>query len=194
MTRHDKANLGADLLSRLGLTLEEIATAAGASVTSAHHWTKCRSRPGAAARRALEAAYAIPVGAWDQACGPALPEASQAPPRREKEGDPPSVGESDSDALDVDEVASELRKTIAGLLGALRAKGAAGLPPSARARVVSSCCASLAILDKIDGAALDRRILSTPTFARIQVAIGDALEPYPEAMGAVAAALEGMKP
>ncbi len=160
MTRHAKMSPGADLLSRLGLTLEEIATAAGASVTSAHHWVKGRSRPGAAARARLEAAYAIPVASWDEACGPALPGAVQAPPVRASEGDHPVAAGGDAgDELDVDAVARELRQTIAGLLGELRAKGAAGLPPSAKARLVSSCCASLAILDKIDGAALDRRIL-----------------------------------
>ncbi|MCB9584565.1 MAG: hypothetical protein H6718_04175 [Polyangiaceae bacterium] len=143
------------------------------------HYYQGDRLPGAKRRKALEAKLGIPITAWDQ-------------PEQQVEVEERQAVEI-SDNASTAELVSELRSEAIYQLRHLRT---ADLSPELRFKLADKATTLITSLGKLTGesaAITESKILKSPQWQRIEEAITDALEPYPEALEEVLIALKTLR-
>lgn len=206
---------GARALARLGLTDKAIGERVGRSRSLVGHWRSGRRLPNDEDRVKLEE-LGVPGGWWDQFDKPAASTssskstASKRPPAPLPLATTASQLVPNAQATDWSAVLEQRAQLLLGLLDQQildaqatpepseddeDGEGMAGLAPMERSKVASSAAATLEKLGRITGEVLqisEARLLRTPAWRRIEGTIVTALQPYPEALQAVAVALQAL--
>ena len=198
-------NQGAQLLSeRTDISLSDISAVTGATRTSASRWRNSERIPDAEVRVKLRGAYSIPVEAWDRpvvakAGGPKVPSlpVQDAPGATAR---PPSVPPSAPEPqIDYSQPGAARQAAMAQLqrLQAMMAQAEANPRTSTAERMKLNSMLQRAIREfgHFNGElspADESKLCETPKWAQIKKVIVSSLLPFPEALKAVAQALEAM--
>ena len=188
------ASEGARLLAATGASLRTIGRAAGVSYESARQWLAGAKVPAPAARAAMEAAYGIPVGAWDRS--PPV-EPSTRPRKTARTSAPPASAPPTRPAKATrsprpDDARARLQAQLKRI-DLLRAE--IGLTPAAKLQLEAAEGRALTLLARLSGEGLtlsEAKIVAAPAFQRILAALVAALAPGPAAQLAVAGTLEDL--
>lgn len=172
-------SLGARELQRRGKTQEAIAEKVGVSRVAVSHWLSGNTKPGAAKRAALAAAYGIPPEAWDQKIPPKAKAAAPTPAA--------AIVAAGSDPIPEGVLgkAKMLEQMAHDLMVRLQEEMRAEKPESTHlevAKVMNSVATTLNLLAKLTGQyELGSRLLKLPMWKRIEAALYAALANHPKA-------------
>ena len=167
---------GAIALKRTGLSAPQIARRLGLkSDRGVSHWTSGRRLPLQQARLVLEREFGIAPADWDRVAD--VP----APPKRQRL----RAGASTT----AQARAEKLGQMVDAVLSdpALRKR-----PPMERVELLAQAARTLTVLSKLSGEAHElpvSAIVSTPHWRRVERATAEALEPWPDALEALRAAI-----
>jgi transcriptional regulator with XRE-family HTH domain len=165
---------GARALKRSGKTGAELARLCGVSAQLVSLWLKGKKRPGPEHRARLEALGLALADQWEK----------DSSKRRKAHSSPAMAHAAPATALDT-------RSELVEQVGRLRRLIGEGLSPAASVQVERALGQALVALSKIDGTTItELTIVRHPAHRRVMAVILAALEPYPEAMRAVADALK----
>lgn len=160
-----KENAGSYALHRCGKTRGELQQLFGWPANTVTHYLQGRQKPGRKRRQQLEAELGIPITAWDQ-----------EPPEADAEATTASSSAT--------EQAGRLRRVIDNQLAQLEAGGSSA---EQSAKLISSLSQSIRNLGSLTGEGggiTEAKILKSPAWRRIEEALIEALEPYPDALEA----------
>jgi transcriptional regulator with XRE-family HTH domain len=169
-----KRSEAARLLARTGASQDEIAARAKVSRQAVGYWLRDEKHPSKAKRKLIEKHFRVPIDAWDEPAKPTKMNGA-APPAA------PFAG------IDVDASYDELERAAFDLMAYVRTDPDA--TPIERAKVMRSIAGTLHTLDTRQ-AGLEKRILHTPRWKRIERALIATLRGFPEALKAINAMLE----
>jgi hypothetical protein len=174
-------NRGALEFKALGVAPKIWAARLGVSVVTAESWRAGRRTPGADTRRAIHEDWNGPVpAAWDELV-------DVAPPRTVRE--PVAVVPATPEAVEGE--AAKLLAHLRQLQDDLAAAQPEAHDLPQRIRMAESIAGSIARLGQITGTRISTRaILASPAWAELVKDLTAALEPWPDAMRAVADVLE----
>lgn len=173
---------GAQLFQAMPGSSAEKAARWGKSIATIDAWSRGLRKPRPLERRKIADAGGPHESAWLEEL-----------PLSELNVAPPAVEAATASPAGTRRLADELHTMIQQEIAALR--GATEALPGKRAHVLGKLADSAAKLGKLTGHGVlsDAEILSSPVWLEIQEAICVALEPWPDAMLAVASALEGLR-
>lgn len=168
---------GSKEFSALGTTGADLAKQLGCAVATVSRWKNGEATPEKAYRLKIHKLWGVDPDAWDQLD-------SAAKPRRKKKRTTKASAASVAAEADlwlhaVQDLRDELPKLVKD--------------PAGRARITREAAGTLAILGRLTGIGLTvsaRQILDSPNFRIIEGKIIQALEPWPDALRAVAAAID----
>jgi hypothetical protein len=192
---------GAVALKNCGKDFPTIAKIIGSSASVVHNWMRGHRTPGDKFRGVLEEKFGISRAMWDEPAAAALPsgllDKLQSPaPVAQAERAPDCTGEVPSSSLGGGPIdpRGEAEALVAHVRRyRLEAENNPTLSPTERAKVLETASRSVERLYRLTGEAAtipESRILASPAWGRVKDAIAAALEPHPEALRAVTAALE----
>lgn len=176
---------GVVALTRTGETQTEIARRLGVSRTLVAMVMSGQRAASADLRASAHRVYRIALEAWD------LPAGAEPRPRQTKHvapttpPSPPKPSSSEPLALRV----AELQRHVDELMGEVQSGSAT---PLERARVLASVAATTIAIGKLTGEGMtisERKIVSLPSWRRIESTLIEALTPYPDALHAAGKAL-----
>lgn len=182
-------------LRKSGHTQEQIAAATGASFALVGNWLTGARKPGPAYRDRLSELYSVRQLSWEES----PPKAPRAPSLVAKAAAPAALARPPlPSAPPVKATPGDVLSEAAILIAQVRdMRDAVAKDPVAtnveKARVLGMCGSTLAQAYKLTGEGLDMpesKLLQTPAFRRVLDTMTLALEPWPDAMRALAAALE----
>lgn len=176
---------GAFELSKVGGDLATIAHTCGVSVAAVSQWRAGLRTPSDVNRKLLHKQYAIDPKAWDQ------PMPQQA---RKQVPDVAPIAVTDLASAQA-AIVAEAGRQLAILQAAVSSIASDPLAsPQEVIRSSSDAAKALALLGKLTGTTLDispKQMLASPAWRQIEAQIVAALEPWPDALEALAAALGG---
>lgn len=167
-------------LDRLEGTQAELAQRFGVVPFTWRRWLNGTSVPNPKTRRTIEDAGGPPARDWDELVADSTPPPRPAPP--------PTDGEATAETTRAQ--ATQLSRLVQAEIDAVALD--ADLEPGKRLGRLESLGGILAQLGRLTGASgLDeRKIVASPAWRRIEARIADALAPWPEALAAVADAMQ----
>ncbi len=178
--------VGAQKLKKAPGTQTEKATAIGASRPLIAFWEKGERLPGAQWREKLEAALGIPRGDWECEPAPRLTVVPSAPARRA-----PTAPSSSPTAIDPTDIIGGCKAQLERI-AQMRAELDDPRLLVRLEETESQCRHKLATYLGEGRVVTEASLLRSPAFARVVARITTALDPYPEALLAVAEALESV--
>jgi transcriptional regulator with XRE-family HTH domain len=178
-------------LARVGSTQQEIATRVGVTHAAVNQWLSGQTRPSAQKRQTIAGIYGIAPDLWEHATSdPPAPE--RPAPAAERDHAPRERAPRERPADGVLGKAHRLEQMAHELMERVQADPNA--TPLEQARVMASVAATLNLIAKITGQfELGARIMRLPMWRKIERAIADALQPFPEAAAAVAEAMRRLE-
>jgi transcriptional regulator with XRE-family HTH domain len=183
-----KRSKGAVSLGRVGATQVEIAEVAQRSQTAVSFWLNGVKKPDSAARRRLAERWSIDAAWWDEY--PTVPGTVIFAPSVRPVAAPAATSAGDA-PMSVHEEATRVMAQLRRLQDEVEHDE--DTYPEKKAKMFASIATSLNVLGRLTGHSLDiseTRIVRTPQFGRVMARIEEALNPWPEAMRAVAEALK----
>lgn len=189
--------LGSVALAKAGHSGEQIARVTGAKYSTVNNWLMGHRKPGRAMRLKLLDQFAIPEDDWDKPIDyqpPGLMATLASTPIPPRHASAPPV------AVELVPTGADVRGELYNLLEQVKTfrhsvQSDPVLTLSEKAKVLGSCGATLGLLYRMTGGAADipeSKILKLPSWQRVERAIVEALEPWPEALRAVGEALKGL--
>lgn len=183
---------GADLLSSLGLTQQQISERTDINIRYINHWTTGRAIPPPSIRVILHKEFGIPPIAWERtngATGLDDPNVVRTT-AYVKNGSPKLVAASSTEPIDLTVAVRMEAEHLIREVQTLRRK--VGEDPdldlAMQARILSQTANTLSLLGKLTGETQiidERKILKLPEWRRILERVAFALKPWPEAMRAI---------
>lgn len=168
---------GAGLFTRIGSTQTELARKLDVSTGIVAMWQSGQRVPGLPNRKLLLERYKIPIEAWDQPADAAPSMAS-----------PASKGEPWGEGVVGGRIVA-LERLVDGLMREIDAPGDS--TPHERAKVMTSLGHTLNTLRRLKGEDVgEARVARHPKWVELRRAILDALDPHPDALDDVIAAIE----
>jgi transcriptional regulator with XRE-family HTH domain len=175
----------------MGSTQEEIASRLGVTRVAVSQWLSGATRPAPSKRSAIAEVYGIAPELWEHASSdPPAPDRPAPTAEREHAARERAPRERPADGVlgkahRLEQMAHELME---------RVQADPNATPLEQARVMASVAATLNLIAKITGQyELGARIMRLPMWRRIERAIADALQPFPEAAAAVAEAMRRLE-
>ena len=175
---------GAYLLARLGKRQDEIADRIGVSRAAVEHWLSGRHAPASKFRHAMVRAYRIPEHAWDEPIPRDPPKKRATAPREDEAPAPARVTAPIIEDASVRRRALDLARRVDELQEELDDENDESTPLE-RAKVLSSCAATLKLIGTLTGETLEigeTRVLKLAAWRRIQEVIARVLTPWPDAL------------
>jgi transcriptional regulator with XRE-family HTH domain len=174
-------------LRRIVMTQPEKAVRLGVSAFTVHRWETGATRPPKDLREKVRAVFGIPIEAWELL--PSEPDPPGMPMAPAPDDDPILDDEElGAEAQTIDGRVSEVERALRTLMSEVaKSEGSA----RERANVLETVTRTLGQIARMRGTyELGARLFKLPVYRRLRTALLDALKPYPEAMTAVADALE----
>lgn len=191
-------------LAQCGESPEQVARRAGAKLARVYQWLRGERRPGVAWRERIHDLYGISPEHWDlpiefEPGGANLLAQLDSPPAPvvQEETRPKSDSVRVQAPAGAPQSAAETADLLLSQVQAFRSRVEVDpvLTLSEKAKVLKTCADTLSQVYKLTGAASEMpesKLLKTPAWRRVEAALVAALEPWPEALRAVGAALQGM--
>ena len=168
---------GSKEFSALGTTGTDLAKQLGCAVATVSRWKNGEATPDKPYRLKIYKLFGIEPDAWDELDSPSKPTRKK---KRTTKATPATVAaEADHWLHAVQDLRDELPKLAKDIAG--------------RARLMREAAGTLSVLGRLTGIGLTvsaRQILDSPNFRIIEGKIIQALEPWPDALRAVAAAID----